>query len=83
VTGETSVLGNWQTAYKAAYNPGTNTWTGPQNNIPAGAQFKLILAPWVDGASIPVTTAGVQWQRGPNQTAPTGPFSLLELTPSF
>jgi hypothetical protein len=83
VTGETSVLGNWQNAYKASYNPGSNTWTAPNNNIPAGAQFKLILAPWVDGDSIPVTMAGVQWQSGSNQTAPKGPFSMLDLTPSF
>jgi hypothetical protein len=83
VTGETSVLGDWHTAYKASYNPSTNMWLGPLNNIPAGAQFKLLLAPWVDGDSISVTAPSVQWQSGPNQVAPNGPFSVLDLTPSF
>ena len=81
VTGETSALGNWQTAYKASYN--SSSWTLQQNDIPAGAQFKLILAPWVAGNSIPVSVAGVKWQSGPNQVVPTGPYSVLNVSASF
>jgi hypothetical protein len=82
VTGETSTLGNWQTATKASYNSSSNSWTLTEN-IPAGAQFKLILAPWVAGSSIPVSTSGVQWESGSNQTVPAGPYSVLNINPSF
>jgi hypothetical protein len=81
VTGETTALGNWQTAYKTSYSLGN--WTYQASNIPAGAQYKLILAPWVAGSTIPVTSAGVQWESGSNQTVPAAPYSVVNLTPSF
>ena len=82
VTGETGSLGNWQTAYKAAYNSSTGSWqyTG---SVPAGAQFKLVLAPWVAGSSIAVSSAQVAWETGPNHVAPASYYSVLNLSPSF
>jgi hypothetical protein len=82
VTGETSALGNWQTAYKATYNPSTGGWqyTGA---VPAGAQFKLVLAPWVNGSSIAVASPHVAWEAGPNHVAPASYYSVLNLSPSF
>ncbi|MGO8996989.1 MAG: DUF6209 family protein [Polyangiaceae bacterium] len=82
VTGETSGLGSWTTAYKATYNSSFGGWQFT-SQIPAGAQFKLILAPWVDGSSIPVSSAGVEWQSGNNQVAPAVHFSVLNVSPSF
>jgi hypothetical protein len=82
VTGETSSLGNWQTAYKATYNPSTANWqyTG---QVPAGAQYKLLLAPWVNGSSIAVGSTQVSWETGPNRVAPASYYSVLNLSPSF
>jgi hypothetical protein len=82
VTGETSSLGNWTTAYKATYNSAFGGWQFT-SHLPAGAQFKLILAPWVDGSSIPVGSAGVQWESGENQVVPAEYFSVLNIAPSF
>jgi hypothetical protein len=82
VTGETSSLGDWTTAYKATYNGAFGGWQFSRQ-VPAGAQYKLILAPWVDGSSIPVSSAGVVWQSGSNQVAPAVYFSVLDLSPSF
>lgn len=82
VTGETSSLGNWATAYKAAYNASFGGWQYT-SHMPAGAQFKLILAPWVDGSSIPVSSAGVQWESGDNQVVPASYLSVLNIDPSF
>ncbi len=85
VTGETSYLGNWQTAYKATYSSYDNSWDY-QQNLPLGAQFKLIVAPWVAGDSIPVSSPGVRWEQGNNQVV-TPPYeyyeSLITLYPSF
>ncbi len=85
VTGETSYLGNWTTAYKLTYQPYNNTWTFTKN-LPLGAQFKLILAPWVDGDSISVSSADVKWASGNNDVV-TPPYqnymSVLTITPSF
>lgn len=82
VTGETASLGNWQTAYKATYDPSTSMWryTGA---VPAGAQLKLLLAPWVDAGSIPVGSSHVSWEVGPNHVAPRSYYSVLDLSPSF
>jgi hypothetical protein len=82
VTGETSTLGNWQTATKATYNGASNSWI-LRENIPQGAQFKLILAPWVTGSSIPVSASGVQWDNGDNDTVPAGTYSIVNISPSF
>lgn len=82
VTGESASLGNWGTAYKAGYNASVGQWQF-STHVPAGAQYKLILAPWVDGPTIPVSSAGVQWQSGSNLVAPSSVFTVLNLTPSF
>jgi hypothetical protein len=82
VTGETSALGNWQTAYKATYNPSTGGWQYT-SAVPAGAQFKVLLAPWVAESSIDVGTTHVAWEVGPNHVAPASYYSVLNLSPSF
>ena len=83
VTGETSWLGNWKTAFKA--NPVGAEWTY-QTTIPVGAQLKVIVAPWVAGNSIPVTAAGVRWEKGSNHVVTTtygGPSVDVDVTPTF
>ncbi len=82
VTGETSSLGNWQTAYKASYNPSIGSWQYT-TSVPAGAQFKLVLAPWVDGSSIDLGSTHVAWEMGSNRVAPASYYSVLDLSPSF
>jgi hypothetical protein len=82
VTGETTSLGNWQTAYKTTYNPSTASWQYT-SAVPAGAQFKLLRAPWVDASSIPVSSAQVAWEVGANDVAPASYYSVLNLSPSF
>jgi len=85
VTGETSYLGGWTTAYKLTYEASNATWVF-QKNLPLGAQFKLILAPWVSGDSIAVASPGVKWAAGNNDVV-TPPYqyfeSILTLSPSF
>ena len=85
VTGETRYLGDWATAYKAHYDKKTATWDLTKN-LPVGAQYKLIEAPWVSGESIAVSSAGVQWAQGSNETvaAPTSGFeSVVTVDPTF
>ena len=85
VTGESAYLGNWATAYKLSYDQYQNRWLY-QQDLPLGAQFKLILAPWVDGDSIPVTSPGVRWEQGYNDVI-TPPYqnyySDLRIYPTF
>jgi len=85
VTGETDYLGHWATAYKLRWDPYQSRWLY-QQDLPLGAQFKLILAPWVDGDSISVTSAGVQWEQGYNHVI-TPPYqnyySDVRVYPSF
>ena len=84
ITGETSYLGNWQTAYKlTSYSAAT--WLF-QRNLPIGAEFKVILAPWVAGDTISTSAAGVKWMKGNNQviTAPYNYYaSLITVNPTF
>jgi hypothetical protein len=85
ITGETAYLGQWKTAYKLTYQQYNATW-GFLQNLPIGAQFKLILAPWTDAASIPVTAPGVRWESGGNRTItpPANSYeSYLSISPSF
>ena len=82
VTGETTELGSWETAYKATYDTTTSSWDF-KANLQVGAQYKLILAPWVSGSSIEVSSAGVQWQDGNNETVPSGAYSVVTLNPTF
>jgi hypothetical protein len=82
VTGETSALGNWQTAYKTSYNPSIGSWQYT-SSVLAGAQFKLVLGPWVDGSSIDLGSTHVAWETGPNHVAPASYYSVLNLSPSF
>jgi len=82
VTGESASLGNWSTAYKAGYNTSIGQWQFT-THMPAGAQYKLILAPWVDAPNIPLSSAGVKWQSGSNLVAPSSTYSVLDLGPSF
>jgi hypothetical protein len=85
VTGETGYLGNWNTAFKATYDTSAGTWTF-HKNLPMGAQFKLIEAPWVSGKSISVTSAGVQWDQNGNGTLTppaTGDESVVTVNPTF
>jgi len=84
ITGETSYLGSWQTAYRLT-STGASTWTF-QKNLPLGAQFKLILAPWGASPAIATSAAGVKWEQGSNQVvpAPVNYFeSVVSLTPAF
>jgi hypothetical protein len=84
ITGETSYLGNWQTAYKLS-NTAAATWFF-QRNLPIGAEYKLILAPWVSGSSISTSAPGVQWMAGNNQVipAPVNYYaSQVSVYPSF
>jgi hypothetical protein len=84
VTGETDYLGNWQVAYKLGYD--TYQGWSYQRDLPLGAQFKLILAPWVDSGSIAVGSAGVRWEQGDNHVI-TPPYqdyeTRLDLSPTF
>jgi hypothetical protein len=85
ITGETSYLGNWNTAYKAYFNSTLSAWTYSAN-LPIGAQYKFLLAPWVSGSSIAVTSAGVHWQQGANDVvtlSTPGPVVNNDVTPSF
>jgi hypothetical protein len=82
LTGETSALGNWTTAYKFSYDPGYGGWQ-LTTHIPAGAQFKLLLGPWVDGSTVPTDSAGLRWETGANHVTPASSFSALDLGPSF
>jgi hypothetical protein len=82
VTGETNALGNWKTAYKTSYNPSIGSWQYTASVL-AGAQFKLVLAPWVDGTSIDLGSTHVSWESGPNHVAPASYYSVLNLSPSF
>ena len=82
VTGESASLGNWSTAYKAGYSTSIGQWQ-LTTQVPAGAQYKLLLAPWVEGSTIPVSSAGARWQNGSNLVAPSSTFSVLNLDPSF
>jgi Starch binding domain len=82
VTGETSALGGWTTAYKAAYNTSSGQWQFT-SHLPAGAQYKLLFAPWTDASSIPVSSAGVKWETGDNRVVPASYYSVLNLDPSF
>lgn len=85
VTGESDYLGNWTTAHRLNYEPYQNRWLY-QQDLPLGAQFKLILAPWVDGDSIPVTSPGARWEQGYNHVI-TPPYqnyySDLRIDPTF
>jgi hypothetical protein len=84
ITGETDYLGDWKVAYKLAYDD-YRGWDSMQN-LPLGAQFKLILAPWVDGTSIPTSAPGVRWEEGDNHVIPP-PFqnyaSVIDVSPTF
>jgi hypothetical protein len=83
VTGETDGLGGWQTAYKAT--PGAGEWTYDAR-VPVGTQFKWILAPWVTGGSISVSTPGARWERGGNHVVPAGDGGatvVISIDPSF
>lgn len=63
ITGQSEFLGNWKTAYKMTYVDGH--WTRHMA-APVGLKYKIVLADWVDGATI--STEGVAWENGDNHT---------------
>jgi hypothetical protein len=85
VTGESDYLGNWTTAYKLGWQSYQSRWLY-QQDLPIGAQFKLIVAPWTDGDSLSVHAAGVKWEQGDNHVI-TPPYqnyySDLRIDPTF
>jgi len=83
ITGASDYLGNWQTAARMDWNGAIGAWTYTRN-LPIGAPFKVVLAPWSDEPSI--STQGVQWEQGPNHTItpPNGYVSSdIAVYPSF
>jgi hypothetical protein len=75
ITGSTDYLGNWGTAYKMTIsNQAGDAWKY-YTNLPIGAEFKVVLADWVEGNSI--STSGVQWEQGSNHVIPA-PYQYYE-----
>ena len=85
ITGETGYLGAWTTATKLTVDTTNGTWVF-QKNLQLGAQFKLLLAPWVSGTTIPVASPGVRWAAGNNDVV-TPPYqyfeTVLTINPTF
>jgi hypothetical protein len=83
VTGQSSYLGDWKTAYKLSHNG--NAWYF-QGQIPSGLEFKLILT--ADGAST-ISTQGASWESGANhklldpQQYTGGAPQCVSVAPSF
>ncbi len=63
ITGESSYLGDWQTASKLTYNQRLGRWQF-NRNLPLGARFKLLLADWTDDEVIDLSQMDVTWQQG-------------------
>jgi len=83
ITGASDYLGNWEQATRMTYNGGIGAWTY-ERNLPMGAPFKIVMAPWSDEVSIP--TDAVQWEQGSNHTVtpPSGYVSSdIAVYPSF
>lgn len=82
ITGETSELGAWATAYKLTYNTSLGYWQYGAH-LHAGAQYKLVFAPWTDASTLPLSAPGVRWESGANRVVPSSVYSVLDLAPSF
>ncbi len=82
VTGETDYLGSWTVAYKMTRINGQ--WV-LQKNLPLGAAFKLVLAPWTDADTLMIQQIR-KWERGANHliTPPQGSYeSSIRVNPKF
>lgn len=80
ITGDTELLGNWQTAYRL--NPmSASEWTYFAH-LPRGIEYKIVLAPWVDGVE-EVSTTNVQWQYGANNAVQFVEYMNNLVSPQF
>jgi len=83
ITGASEYLGDWKQATRMDYDSSRGAWVF-HRNLPVGLPFKLVLAPWSDGAVI--STNGVKWEKGSNRTVtpPQGYYmSEIAAYPAF
>lgn len=64
ISGATSLLGNWKTAYKMDYMDWCNCWA-TSKPLPAGLDYKIGMADWVDNKQI--STENINWESGYNR----------------
>lgn len=68
ISGASSLLGNWKTAYKMDYQNWCHCWN-TSKQLPAGLQYKVVMADWVDNQQI--STENVDWESGNNRNVMT------------
>lgn len=80
ITGETELLGNWQTAYRMNAVSG-NEWSY-FDRLPRDIEYKIVRGPWVEGVD-EISTNDAQWEYGSNHSVEFVEFLNNYVTPQF
>lgn len=81
ITGSTSLLGNWNTAFKLNYQSWCDCWYGDEKLV-TGLDYKLIMADWVTENQI--STSNASWELQQNrQVTVSGSVQSNESWPQF
>jgi hypothetical protein len=82
ITGSTSLLGDWKTAFKLTYQTWCSCWYINEKLL-KGLDYKVVMANWVNESQISITNVTWEFLAENRQVTISGPLQSNESWPQF